>query len=341
MSARVLIVEDEDVLRESMIRGIAKLAGITVLGVNSVDAAVAEIEREPLDLILSDIDLPGRVGIELIGEVGRRHLDIPIVFISAYLKSYSAQIPRHARVDVREKPVPLSELREIVSHYCGDSGNGSQEASTPFSVADYLQISCLGNHSVVLEVAGESPGMIVVHQGTVWSASDVEGGGEGAFYRLATKTSVRCRALSGPPPDRNLERQWEFLLMESARLADEAGRDQSDKVAVDDRLADLFSDIDDETAFSEPQPSSSSPTPAADEALMPPPNAPASVQAAADDFESQWESGVNALLRRDYPTALRAFTLAKKSRPDDARVLANLKRLRELGFSDDESELAQ
>lgn len=54
--------------------------------------------------------------------------------------------------------------------------------------------------------------------------------------------------------------------------------------------------------------------------------------AGRDDFESTWDAGVSALLRKDFPTALAAFRSAARLRPADPSVRANLTRLREMGF---------
>ena len=77
--ARVLIVEDEAVLRSAMARGIAKLPGIAVVEAGTVQAAVEYLDTQPPQMIISDIDLPDRSGLELLGDhlplEGGRHRD--------------------------------------------------------------------------------------------------------------------------------------------------------------------------------------------------------------------------------------------------------------------------
>jgi hypothetical protein len=48
-------------------------------------------------------------------------------------------------------------------------------------------------------------------------------------------------------------------------------------------------------------------------------------------FESAFEAGVEALLGRDFPAAYAAFERAASIRPNDAKVITNLERLRQLG----------
>ncbi|MFO0581957.1 MAG: response regulator [Anaeromyxobacter sp.] len=283
----MLLVEDEPVLRASMARGLARVLDVEVWEAGTVDEAVARIAAAAPACIVSDIDLPGRTGLELIGELARRRLDVPLLFVSAYLKTYRAQIPPNARVEILEKPVPLEQLRAWVLARLGER----TPAGAPFGVTDYVQLACMGHHSVEIAVTwAGGGGRIVVAHGTIWSARDGAGEGLAAFRRLAFHrgAGVECRSLMGDPGKRSVEEPWEVVLLESARLVDE------------ERHA------------------------GGPHAAPPAPPGPT--------FEEHWDAGVEALLARDFPAALAAFLRARALRPDDGRVIANLKRLAELGY---------
>jgi len=315
--AEVLIIEDEPVLRSSMARGLSRMPGVTVAEAGSVGEAVAVLDSMPPRLILSDIDLPDRSGLEILGEIGKRGLRIPVVFISAYLKAYSAQIPRHADVDVREKPVGLEELRSIVSQKLGAATPA--EDAEPFNVADFVQLACLGQRSVVVQIAeaGTNTGSIVVHRGEAWAARDSRGAGQDAFYRLAMdpNVSASCRTLKEAPGDRNLFDPWEMLLLDAARLADETAAG----------MRGGPSHGESETAATPVPTEPEVEIVAAPVAPPEPPN---------DGFDDIWDEGVSALLARDYHGALKAFLAARDLRPKDGRVIANLDRLSKMGYAD-------
>lgn len=298
---RVLLIEDETVLRSNVARGIAKL-GVEVDEAGTLNDALRLIDQRMPDVVVSDIDLPERSGLELLGELGRRGLKLPVVFVSGYLNAYRAQIPPHAAIEVLEKPVSIEELRGVLSRRLGAAP--ASEDAAPFSVPDYLQLACLGQHSVLVEVErdGERVGEIVAAQGTIWSATDTKGQGLEALGRLAFGSSgaPRCRRFSGELPARNLEGSWEYLLIEAARGIDETGRDAD----VLDALVEIS-----------PEPRTSDET---------------SQQGRA--FEAAFDSGIDALLAKDHAAAVEAFERARALRPDDAKVLANLARLAELGF---------
>jgi CheY-like chemotaxis protein len=308
---RILVVEDEQMLRESMARGLAKLPA-QVHQAATIAAACAALDAAAPDLVISDIDLPDRSGIELIGELGKRGMQAPIMFVSAYVRAYRAQIPPHARVDVLEKPIPLEHLRARARHWLGELESGDDQA--PFCVAEYVQLAGLGRHSVEILIDSEGPlGRIVMMNGELWTATDTSGRGLDAFRRLAfaAATTVQCRTFAGDPGPRTITGKWDAVLVDAARQIDEARGVE----------LDVDAELDLDAAFRE----------SADPPMDAPPSA-ASVAAPDDEYASVWDQAIAALLGKDYLAALRWFLEAARIRPDDALVSTNLARLATLGY---------
>ncbi len=328
--SRVLIIEDESVLRSSVARGIAKL-GVDVQEAGTLNDALKLIDASAPDLVISDIDMPERSGLELLGELGRRDLNIPIIFVSGYLNAYRSQIPHHASVEVLEKPVPIEELRAVVRRRLGD--DGASEVS-PFGVPDYLQLACMGRHSVLIEVErdGNVVGEIVISSGDIWSAKDELGSGLDALGRLTFSEGalVKCRRLADNPSDRDLEGGWEFLLMEAARVVDESRRSQEvNAVSAHTDGVDNTSETPGEDDAHGATGSSGEVTKSND---GPGPN---------EEFAELWDQGLEAMLSKDYPLALNVFEKALALQPDDAKLKANIQRLHEMGFESASDEEAR
>lgn len=318
----LLVVEDEPVLRSSMVRGLSRLEGVMVLGAGSVHEACACLDRQPPAMVITDIDLPDRSGIEILGELGSRGLRVPVVFVSGFLRAYRTQIPPHADVQVFEKPLPLEELRAVVEKRLGLGANApaqGPEQVAPFGVPEYLQLACLGRHSVEILVAAPHTGTVLVVEGTPWSAVDALGGGAEALRRLVfAKAPVQCRTLASAAGERNLQGSWEHLLLEAARVQDEGG------VAQDDAALDA--------AFDAPQ--APEPMPAPPPVVeAPPPAAPAAPVALEPEqvLAQLWDRAVAALLDRKHGLALTLFEKCRELAPQDKRVEANLVRLRAMG----------
>lgn len=82
-SARLLVVDDDpDMLRLLSMR--LNAAGYRVATAVSAEAALAQLELERPQLVLSDVRLPGRDGLALFDEVHRRHPSLPVILLTAH-----------------------------------------------------------------------------------------------------------------------------------------------------------------------------------------------------------------------------------------------------------------
>jgi DNA-binding response OmpR family regulator len=81
MSKRILIVDDDSLLRRSLSLHLEQ-AGFRANTAASAEDALAIVERDPPDLILLDIGLPGMDGLEALREF-QQTADVPIIFVTA------------------------------------------------------------------------------------------------------------------------------------------------------------------------------------------------------------------------------------------------------------------
>lgn len=79
----ILLVEDEPALRKLGERLLAH-AGHRVLGAASAEEALEIAAREPFDLLVTDVMMPGRSGTELARDLVRARPDLPVVLVSGY-----------------------------------------------------------------------------------------------------------------------------------------------------------------------------------------------------------------------------------------------------------------
>ena len=84
--ATVLVVEDDDDVREYIVSALTQLS-YSVLEAGEASTALSAIECHPeVDILLTDVGLPGINGRQLADEASRRHPGIKILFISGYAK---------------------------------------------------------------------------------------------------------------------------------------------------------------------------------------------------------------------------------------------------------------
>ncbi|HVU25741.1 MAG TPA: response regulator transcription factor [Opitutus sp.] len=82
---RILIVDDHPFMRAGLAQLIEKQPGLTVCGEAGDPAeALAELAKGGVDLVLTDITMPGRSGIEFIKDVIAMHAELPILVVSMH-----------------------------------------------------------------------------------------------------------------------------------------------------------------------------------------------------------------------------------------------------------------
>jgi DNA-binding response OmpR family regulator len=82
-SGRSLLLVDEVRLVRLAVSGMFENLGYRVRAVGSLDEAVSEIDREPPDVIIADLDLRAGGGLALLQLVRERHPSIPVIILAA------------------------------------------------------------------------------------------------------------------------------------------------------------------------------------------------------------------------------------------------------------------
>ena len=81
MKARLLIIDDEAMVRDSM-EAYLEDSGYTVIAVNSGLAGLEVLETQEIDLILCDLRMPNLDGLEVLKKVKQREDNIPVIVVS-------------------------------------------------------------------------------------------------------------------------------------------------------------------------------------------------------------------------------------------------------------------
>lgn len=107
----VLLVEDEPFVREATSR-ILQSAGFEVLVAGDASEAIDLFERgrRPIDLLMSDLVLPGRSGRQLGEDLRRRSPQLPVLLTSGYLEIDCASDSPDTHTYFLQKPYSRSEV---------------------------------------------------------------------------------------------------------------------------------------------------------------------------------------------------------------------------------------
>jgi CheY-like chemotaxis protein len=81
--ALILIVDDEPDLRLAL-TSVLKKEGHKTLEAGDGSAALETVTRQPVDLVLLDIRLPGADGVEILKDIRKARKDLPVLMVSGY-----------------------------------------------------------------------------------------------------------------------------------------------------------------------------------------------------------------------------------------------------------------
>ncbi|HET7108865.1 MAG TPA: sigma-54 dependent transcriptional regulator [Candidatus Acidoferrum sp.] len=79
----ILVIDDEAEIREGL-ELLLKTEGYQVIMADTGQSGLARLGEQPYDLLLLDVSLPDRNGIELLKDIRRQNPNLPIVLITAY-----------------------------------------------------------------------------------------------------------------------------------------------------------------------------------------------------------------------------------------------------------------
>ncbi len=115
----ILIVEDDDTLREALSDTLA-LSGFQVECAESGSEALQILRRREFGLVVSDVQMEGMDGHQLLRQIKTQRADLPVVLMTAYgsiEKAVAAM--RHGASDYLVKPFEAEVLIQMVSRFIG------------------------------------------------------------------------------------------------------------------------------------------------------------------------------------------------------------------------------
>jgi len=112
---KILIIEDDETLRNVMQLQLKKL-GYEAASVPDVERAMDILQRFPQDLIITDLNLPGISGIELLKRIRSESVGSAVIVMTAYGTIQSAvEAMRYGAYDYITKPIEPYDLKALVS----------------------------------------------------------------------------------------------------------------------------------------------------------------------------------------------------------------------------------
>jgi CheY-like chemotaxis protein len=194
----------------------------------SADQALEILKTRAFDLIVVDVNLPVLDGVQFLRILTRRYPDLKKAALTGLAtdERRSACLANGAELFI-EKPRSAEGLKSIFvmldELVTWKPHAGFQGMLRRVGLQDVVQMECLGRNSSILEIEDRQlHGRIYIEDGKIIHATAGETTGEAAFQTLLSLEGGAFQLHPfEAPPSRTIEGQWEFLLMEAARVRDE------------------------------------------------------------------------------------------------------------------------
>jgi two-component system response regulator PilR (NtrC family) len=113
-SARILVVDDERSMRE-FLEILFRREGYDVVTAGDVDGALTAVESDDYDIVITDIQMPGRSGLDLLHAVREVAPETAVIMITAFATTETAiQAMKEGAYDYITKPFKVDEIRVVV-----------------------------------------------------------------------------------------------------------------------------------------------------------------------------------------------------------------------------------
>jgi DNA-binding NtrC family response regulator len=111
----ILIVDDEEGLREGL-KKLLEDEGYAVVGAETGEEALQVLQQSHIDLVLTDMRMPGMNGIDLLKRIRELHGELGVIILTGYgqIESY-IEAMNFGAIEYVSKPFKVNELKFIIN----------------------------------------------------------------------------------------------------------------------------------------------------------------------------------------------------------------------------------
>jgi CheY-like chemotaxis protein len=220
----ILIVDDEARLLKSIEAGLLIYRRkFKVLTAANGKEAVDILNTTEIDLVVTDLKMPGMDGFELLAYIHSKFPFLPAIVMTAFCTpDIEEKLVNGNSIRILEKPIDFDDLADAISGAL--EREGKEGSLTGISLANFLQLLEMEQKTCLLEVtSAESQGFIYFHQGELYAAISGKDKGEDAVYKMLLLEDVHITFKKQPMKQikRMILKPLFSLLMEGLKRKDE------------------------------------------------------------------------------------------------------------------------
>ncbi|RJP76629.1 MAG: response regulator [Candidatus Zixiibacteriota bacterium] len=116
---RILVVDDEEHIRVLLREVVQTLGHRAILAANGVQA-LEKLSGTDVDLVITDINMPGLSGLDLLRRIKAELPDLPVILITGYGTERAERAAQELRADgFLGKPFRVEDMRHCIARLIG------------------------------------------------------------------------------------------------------------------------------------------------------------------------------------------------------------------------------
>jgi sigma-B regulation protein RsbU (phosphoserine phosphatase) len=200
---RVLVIDDDPDIAEYTGMILTRRAGCEVETINDPMLAAGRVESFLPDVVITDIEMPGMSGLELISAVRRTRPGLPVIVMTGRVSlDYAMSAMSNQADEFLTKPIPTGKLLETVVRLADrwrlqtqadkESTRAAevQRGLLPKQIVDLPGYDLIGGCVTARNVGGDFYDWYPARAGVAFTLADVMGKGVGAAIIAATVRAV-------------------------------------------------------------------------------------------------------------------------------------------------------
>ncbi|MCI5150091.1 MAG: response regulator [Candidatus Electrothrix sp. MAN1_4] len=224
MKQQVLIVDDEPELLLSIKSGFERDDRFQLIIAHNAQEALDILSRIPINLVVTDLRMPGMDGIELLAAMTESFPKIPTIVMTAFgTPVIEQQLKKAGTIEVLEKPLDIEALEQSILRTL-ELQKDRDDGLAGISLGNFLQIVAMEQKTAALKVTHPSGkiGYLFFTEGKLIDASYDNMESEEAVFEMLSWENVclNMNRLAQPLPDPKIQSELMSLLLEAAYRQD-------------------------------------------------------------------------------------------------------------------------
>ncbi|MFQ5648811.1 MAG: response regulator [bacterium] len=217
---KLLIADDEEDISWAVSKSLKKSnLNIDITCVNNGDAALELLRRQPFDLVVSDIRMPGCDGLRLIREIRKHHPATKIIIMTAYgSQEVMDRADALGSFFYLEKPFDIGYMKQLIMEALDLRQQGFKGSIDRAGIRELVQLNCSNKRNSSLFISRqEENGAIYFKNGDIVHAECGQLNGERAFFSILNWNRGTFKIDYNPSSTkRTISRSWKTLLHQCA-----------------------------------------------------------------------------------------------------------------------------